>query len=141
MARFRNIYFHRHEIVLGIRGGQRFIGFVLPFFFSDVICDYWPQSFSVRLKGLVILRRHPISRYCSHKAVMLVYLALFGGGGEEGSPLLLHLGALALGALDAALVVFGHREKQGEFLVAAQAQIFILRHADLPENSTFRAAF
>jgi hypothetical protein len=72
---------------------------------------------------------------------MSVYLALFGCGGEEGSPLLLHLSALALGALDAALVVVGHREKQGEFLVAAQAQIFILRHADLPENYTFRAAF
>jgi hypothetical protein len=50
---------------------------------------------------------------------MSVYLALFGGSGEEGSPLLLHLSALALGALDAALVVFGHREKQGEFPVAA----------------------
>ena len=66
-----------------------------------------------------------------------VYLALFGGGGKEGSPLLLHLWTLAFGTFDVALVVFGHREKQREFLVAGQAQIFILRHGNLREGSAF----
>jgi hypothetical protein len=37
--------------------------------------------------------------------------------------------------------VFGHREKQREFLVAGQAQIFILRHGNLREGSAFPVGY
>jgi hypothetical protein len=65
--------------------------------------------------------------------LMIRFSALLGSRSVESSPLLLHVGASALRALDLAFIMFGNRQNQRELFVAGLAKVFILGHGFLPD--------
>jgi hypothetical protein len=62
--------------------------------------------------------------------------ALFGGDGVKGQYLLFELAAAAVGAGDAAFLVFGLFQNFGEYLLAAVAEVFILGHVVPPAGES-----